>query len=66
MCPCLDCHVCLLTHALQMDETVINGAQTFYIVDFGIGPGQGNDSQNQWIQGLVNSAPYVSALPQFL
>lgn len=47
-----------------MDETVVNGAQLFYAPQFGIDdtPGGPNAGRNQWIVGLVNSAPYVSRL----
>lgn len=44
-----------------MDESVINGANLFYAPQFGINPnakGQ-DDGRNQWILGLVNSAPYL-------
>lgn len=49
---------------LQIDESVINGANLFYTPQFDIDPnvngGQGSDaSRNQWLLGLVNSAPYV-------
>ncbi len=46
---------------IQMDETVINGAQLFFPKQFGIDPHatDGNASKNQWILGLVNSAPYL-------
>lgn len=40
-----------------MDETVVNGAQSFYKAQFGIGD-EGFQSQ-AWILGLVNSAPYL-------
>ena len=44
-----------------MDETVVNGAQSFYSTQFGlIQSGVPNASENQWLLGLVNSAPYVS------
>ena len=43
----------------QMDEAVINGANLFYAPQFHIDPNSGNKSQNQWLLGLVNSAPYV-------
>ena len=45
-----------------MDESVINGANLFYAPQFGIDPSvDGPDaSRNQWLLGLVNSAPYVS------
>ncbi len=40
-----------------MDETVINGANIFFADQFGINPDV--SSRNQWLLGLVNSAPYV-------
>ena len=43
----------------QMDEAVINGANLFFAPQFHIDPNSGNKSQNQWLLGLVNSAPYV-------
>ena len=43
----------------QMDEAVINGANLFFAKQFGIDPSEGNQSRNQWLLGLVNSAPYV-------
>lgn len=45
-----------------MDESVINGANLFFAPQFGIDPKTqtGNQSRNQWLLGLVNSAPYVS------
>jgi hypothetical protein len=49
----------LLILSNQMDEAVINGANLFFAPQFGIDPNQGNQSQNQWLLGLVNSAPYV-------
>lgn len=42
-----------------MDESVINGANLFFPVQFGIDPGMGGMNKNQWLVGLVNSAPYV-------
>lgn len=39
-----------------MDETVVNGAQTFYTAQFGIG---GKDPRSTWLTGLLNSAPYL-------
>lgn len=42
-----------------MDEAVINGANLFFAEQFGIGS-KGDQSRNQWLLGLVNSAPYVS------
>lgn len=46
-----------------MDESVINGANLFFAPQFGIEPRGGTaeqNSRNQWLLGLVNSAPYVS------
>lgn len=43
--------------ALQLDESVINGANLFFPKQFGIDPDV--SGRNQWILGLVNSAPYV-------
>ncbi|KAH8888243.1 hypothetical protein GQ53DRAFT_783780 [Thozetella sp. PMI_491] len=50
--------ICSLCAAVQgMDETVVNGGQSFYKVQFGIGD---KDSQrDSWLLGLVNSAPYL-------
>lgn len=46
-----------------MDESVINGANLFFPAQFGIDPGQGaGANRNQWLLGLVNSAPYVRGL----
>jgi hypothetical protein len=42
-----------------MDEAVSNGANLFFAPQFGIDPNTGNKGQNQWLLGLVNSAPYV-------
>ena len=46
---------------MQMDESVINGANLFFAPQFGIDPNatDGNAGRNQWLLGLVNSAPYV-------
>jgi hypothetical protein len=43
-----------------MDEAVINGANLFFANQFGI-PQSGvpEAGRNQWLLGLVNSAPYV-------
>ena len=50
--------LCSLCAAVQgMDETVVNGAQVFYLPQFGI-----NDTtvlRQVWLTGLVNSAPYL-------
>ncbi|KAK9369828.1 hypothetical protein V1509DRAFT_562081 [Lipomyces kononenkoae] len=49
--------LCSLAAAVQgMDETVINGAQLFFMDQFGIG---GTSSHDTWTLGLVNSAPYL-------
>lgn len=40
----------------QMDESVINGANLFFPNQFGLDQTIG---RNQWLLGLVNSAPYV-------
>lgn len=42
--------------SLQMDEAVINGANLFFTDQFGLDQSSG---RNQWLLGLVNSAPYV-------
>ena len=44
-----------------MDESVINGANLFFAPQFGIDPNatDGNAGRNQWLLGLVNSAPYL-------
>ncbi|KAK1772553.1 putative mfs sugar transporter protein [Phialemonium atrogriseum] len=50
--------ICSLCAAVQgMDETVVNGAQSFYKVQFGIG--DPNSSRDSWLLGLCNSAPYL-------
>ena len=45
-----------------MDEAVANGANLFFPKQFGIDPGPPGTgmNKNQWLQGLVTSAPYVS------
>jgi MFS family permease len=49
--------LCSTCAAVQgMDETVVNGAQLFYTVQFGIG---GDDPRSTWLTGLTNSAPYI-------
>ncbi|KAL8281873.1 hypothetical protein RB597_009543 [Gaeumannomyces tritici] len=49
--------ICSLCAAVQgMDETVVNGAQSFYKRQFGIGGEGGRDA---WLLGLTNSAPYL-------
>ncbi|KAK7724230.1 hypothetical protein SLS64_000564 [Diaporthe eres] len=50
--------VCALCAAVQgMDETVVNGAQSFYKKSFGIGDEE--SMRDSWLVGLVNSAPYL-------
>ncbi|KAH9934522.1 uncharacterized protein BXZ73DRAFT_89586 [Epithele typhae] len=55
--------MCSVAAAVQgMDESVINGANLFFPSQFGIDPGNSpgsGNSRNQWILGLVNSAPYL-------
>ncbi|KAJ4307189.1 hypothetical protein N0V88_000568 [Collariella sp. IMI 366227] len=49
--------VCSLCAAVQgMDETVVNGAQIFYKVQFDIGTTSQRDT---WLVGLCNGAPYL-------
>ena len=49
--------LCSTCAAVQgMDETVVNGAQLFYFGQFGI---DGHDARSTWLDGLVNSAPYL-------
>ncbi|BGP49476.1 hypothetical protein JCM10450v2_005367 [Rhodotorula kratochvilovae] len=53
---------CSLAAAVQgMDESVTNGANLFWAPQFGLVTGEGapNASQNQWLLGLVNGAPYL-------
>ncbi|PNS16895.1 hypothetical protein CAC42_4859 [Sphaceloma murrayae] len=53
--------LCSTCAAVQgMDETVVNGAQTFYYPQFGIADKEGPKAARAgWLQGLVNSAPYL-------
>ncbi|THH30437.1 hypothetical protein EUX98_g3739 [Antrodiella citrinella] len=52
--------LCSLAAAVQgMDESVINGANLFFAPQFGIPQDSGNTGRNQWLLGLVNSAPYL-------
>ncbi|KZT10603.1 uncharacterized protein LAESUDRAFT_809556 [Laetiporus sulphureus 93-53] len=53
--------LCSMAAAVQgMDESVINGANLFFQYQFNISTTSGaNQSQHQWILGLVNSAPYL-------
>lgn len=43
-----------------MDETVVNGAQLFYVQEFNLEPPYMSESQASWITGLINSAPYLA------
>ncbi|GJJ06233.1 hypothetical protein Clacol_000423 [Clathrus columnatus] len=48
---------CSMAAAVQgMDESVINGANLFFPKQFGIPQ---DSSRNQWLLGVVNSAPYI-------
>ena len=57
--------VCYSTHPFHkkvvnrahIDQTVINGANIFFRPDFGI---EEATERNEWILGVVNSAPYFS------
>ncbi|KAI0882527.1 uncharacterized protein GGS22DRAFT_45889 [Annulohypoxylon maeteangense] len=50
--------ICSLCAAVQgMDETVVNGAQVFYKIQFGIN--DEDSMSNSWLLGLVNAAPYI-------
>ncbi|KIP02928.1 hypothetical protein PHLGIDRAFT_130455 [Phlebiopsis gigantea 11061_1 CR5-6] len=54
--------LCSLAAAVQgMDESVINGANLFFAPQFGLNTGNGDADagRNQWLLGLVNSAPYL-------
>ncbi|KAF5386171.1 hypothetical protein D9615_002387 [Tricholomella constricta] len=54
--------LCSVAAAVQgMDESVINGANLFFASQFGIDPKSTSRDQgrNQWLLGLVNSAPYL-------
>ncbi|KAG7093135.1 hypothetical protein E1B28_009418 [Marasmius oreades] len=50
--------LCSMAACVQgMDEAVINGANIFFATQLGINPEEGD--RNQWLFGLVNSAPYL-------
>lgn len=52
--------LCSMAAAVQgMDESVINGANLFFAPQFGIPQTGPNAGRNQWLLGLVNSAPYL-------
>ncbi|OBZ72712.1 hypothetical protein A0H81_08055 [Grifola frondosa] len=58
--------LCSLSAAVQgMDQSAINGANLFFASQFGIDPSMGDTGRNQWLFGLVNSAPYVSENPTY-
>ncbi|BDD59268.1 hypothetical protein MAP00_004488 [Monascus purpureus] len=43
-----------------LDESVVNGAQELYKIQFGISTEEGKGgSRSSWLVGLVNSAPYI-------
>ncbi|GAA5832674.1 hypothetical protein JCM11251_001408 [Rhodosporidiobolus azoricus] len=53
---------CSMAAAVQgMDESVTNGANLFWPVQFGLDTSRGhpNAQNNQWLMGLVNGAPYL-------
>jgi len=43
-----------------MDETVVNGAQLFYVQEFNIQPPNMSAQKASWITGLINSSPYLA------
>ncbi|KAJ3852296.1 MFS sugar transporter [Lentinula lateritia] len=52
--------LCSMAAAVQgMDESVINGANLFFATQFGIDVKANDNGKNQWLLGLVNSAPYL-------
>ncbi|KAJ3487689.1 hypothetical protein NLI96_g3365 [Meripilus lineatus] len=56
--------LCSLAAAVQgMDEAVINGANLFFTDQFGLDQSSG---RNQWLLGLVNSAPYHLFVARFI
>ncbi|TCD66565.1 hypothetical protein EIP91_001233 [Steccherinum ochraceum] len=59
--------LCSLAAAVQgMDEAVINGANLFFAPQFGIPQNSGDTGRNQWLLGLVNSAPYHLFVARFI
>jgi len=53
--------MCSMAAVVQgMDETVVNGAQLYYVQQFDIQPPRFSQSQASWIVGLVNSGPYLA------
>ncbi|KAJ8077023.1 hypothetical protein PM082_001446 [Marasmius tenuissimus] len=56
--------LCSLAAAVQgWDQTGSNGANLSFPQEFGIpfGPGIPNSERNEWIVGIVNSAPYIAS-----
>ncbi|ELU45113.1 proton myo-inositol cotransporter [Rhizoctonia solani AG-1 IA] len=52
--------LCSMAAAVQgMDETVINGANLFWPRQFGLFPDEPGRGRDQWLLGLVASAPYL-------
>lgn len=53
--------ICSLSAAVQgWDQTGSNGANLSFPQEFGISNNDPNPETNQWIVGLVNSAPYIA------
>ncbi|TFL07367.1 hypothetical protein BDV98DRAFT_599678 [Pterulicium gracile] len=53
--------ICSLSAAVQgWDQTGSNGANLSFPQEFGISNDDPNPERNQWIVGLVNSAPYIA------
>lgn len=55
--PNTSCLQALCAAVQGMDETVVNGAQSFYKKQFGIG--DSSSQRDSWLLGLLNSAPYL-------
>ncbi|PPR02977.1 hypothetical protein CVT26_004921 [Gymnopilus dilepis] len=56
--------ICSIAAAVQgWDQTGSNGANLTFPIQFDINPvvGEPNADRNQWIVGVINSAPYISA-----
>lgn len=43
-----------------MDETVVNGAQIYFVQDFGLQPPHMSQEKASWLTGLINSSPYLA------
>ncbi|GAA5876468.1 hypothetical protein JCM3774_003785 [Rhodotorula dairenensis] len=54
---------CSMAAAVQgMDESVTNGANLFWVPQFGLGPVPGDEAasnRNEWLFGLIAGAPYL-------